>query len=101
MSSHHSLVYTDTYTFKMFSLSILLLPLLTGAYASNVLDLDPSNFDSIIGQGKPGLVELCVVLPDLLRSIFDASLASHHGGTFLSSRCIITLKCSSTADTAR
>ncbi|KAK7033138.1 disulfide isomerase [Favolaschia claudopus] len=25
--------------------------------ASNVLDLTPSNFDSIIGQGKPGLVE--------------------------------------------
>ena len=26
--------------------------------ASNVLDLTPDNFDSIIGQGKPALVEL-------------------------------------------
>ncbi len=41
-----------------FSLSILSLSLLAGALASNVLDLDPSNFDSVIGQGKPGLVEL-------------------------------------------
>jgi len=45
-----------------FSLSIFSLSLLAGALASNVLDLDPSNFDSVIGQGKPGLVELCVVL---------------------------------------
>jgi protein disulfide-isomerase A6 len=28
--------------------------------ASNVLELTPSNFDTIIGQGKPGLVELSV-----------------------------------------
>ena len=42
-----------------FSLSIFSLSLLAGALASNVLDLDPSNFDSVIGQGKPGLVELC------------------------------------------
>ncbi|KAN0120672.1 thioredoxin protein disulfide isomerase [Russula decolorans] len=41
----------------MFSLSIFSLSLLAGALASNVLDLDPSNFDSVIGQGKPGLVE--------------------------------------------
>ncbi|KAN0139038.1 thioredoxin protein disulfide isomerase [Lactarius tabidus] len=40
-----------------FSLSILSLSLLAGAYASNVVDLDPSNFDSFIGQGKPALVE--------------------------------------------
>lgn len=44
-----------------FSLSILSLSLLAGAYASNVVDLLPSNFDSVIGQGKPALVELCVV----------------------------------------
>jgi len=37
--------------------SIFSLSLLAGAFASNVLDLDPSNFDSVIGQGKPGLVE--------------------------------------------
>ncbi len=28
--------------------------------ASNVVELDPSNFDSIIGKGKPALVELYV-----------------------------------------
>lgn len=28
--------------------------------ASDVLELDETNFDSIIGQGKPGLVELYV-----------------------------------------
>ena len=30
--------------------------------ASNVLDLTPANFDSVVGQGKPALVELCVQL---------------------------------------
>ena len=29
--------------------------------ASNVLDLDTTNFDDIIGKGKPALVELCVL----------------------------------------
>jgi protein disulfide-isomerase A6 len=38
-------------------LSFFSLSLLSGALASNVLDLVPSNFDSVIGQGKPGLVE--------------------------------------------
>ena len=28
------------------------------ALASNVLELTPDNFDTIIGQGKPALVEL-------------------------------------------
>jgi protein disulfide-isomerase A6 len=37
--------------------SIFSLSLLAGALASNVLELEPSNFDSVIGQGKPGLVE--------------------------------------------
>lgn len=32
--------------------------LLVGVQASNVLDLTPKNFDSVIGKGKPGLVEL-------------------------------------------
>ncbi|KAI0058205.1 protein disulfide isomerase [Artomyces pyxidatus] len=40
-----------------FSLSLLSLGLLTGAFASNVLELDPDNFDGIVGKGKPGLVE--------------------------------------------
>ncbi|PCH35051.1 disulfide isomerase [Wolfiporia cocos MD-104 SS10] len=30
---------------------------LGGALASNVIELDPDNFDSIVGQGKPALVE--------------------------------------------
>lgn len=40
------------------SLSLLFAGLLAGASASNVLDLVPDNFDSVIGNGKPGLVEL-------------------------------------------
>ena len=39
--------------------------LIAGAAASNVLELNPDNWDETIGQGKPGLVELCV--------LFDAS----------------------------
>ncbi|KAH9960837.1 protein disulfide isomerase [Russula dissimulans] len=39
------------------SLTIFSLSLLAGALASNVLELDPTNFDTVIGQGKPGLVE--------------------------------------------
>ncbi|OAX39551.1 protein disulfide isomerase [Rhizopogon vinicolor AM-OR11-026] len=39
------------------SLSFLLAGLLAGVSASNVLDLDTTNFDSAIGKGKPGLVE--------------------------------------------
>ncbi|KAJ7227198.1 thioredoxin-like protein [Mycena pura] len=31
--------------------------IISAAAASNVLELTPTNFDSIIGQGKPGLVE--------------------------------------------
>lgn len=34
---------------------------LGGAWASNVIELDPDNFDSVVGQGKPALVELCVL----------------------------------------
>ena len=33
---------------------------LAGALASNVVELTPDNFDSIVGQGKPALVELYV-----------------------------------------
>lgn len=40
------------------SLSLFSLAFLSGALASNVLELDPSNFDSAIGNGKAGLVEL-------------------------------------------
>jgi protein disulfide-isomerase A6 len=38
--------------------SLFFLPALAlVAAASNVVDLDSSNFDSFIGQGKPALVE--------------------------------------------
>jgi protein disulfide-isomerase A6 len=40
------------------SLSFVAAVLLTGASASNVIDLNPGNFDQVIGKGKPGLVEL-------------------------------------------
>ena len=38
--------------------SLLTAALVTAAHASNVIDLVPDNFDKIIGQGTPGLVEL-------------------------------------------
>lgn len=38
-----------------------------GALASNVLELTPDNFDEVIGQGKPGLVELYVRYSFILR----------------------------------
>ena len=41
-------------------ISFLSLAFVAAVSASNVVDLDPSNFDSIIGQGKPALVELYV-----------------------------------------
>lgn len=41
-----------------FSLSLLFAGLLAGVSASNVLELVPDNFDSVVGKGKPGLVEL-------------------------------------------
>ncbi|CAK5269157.1 unnamed protein product [Mycena citricolor] len=40
-----------------FTSSLLAAALLHLVSASNVLDLNPGNFDEIIGQGKPGLVE--------------------------------------------
>jgi len=39
------------------SFSLFAAALLAGVQASNVLDLTPKNFDSVIGKGKPGLVE--------------------------------------------
>jgi protein disulfide-isomerase A6 len=43
-----------------FSLSLFAAALLAGVHASNVIDLTPENFDSVVGQGKPGLIELSV-----------------------------------------
>jgi protein disulfide-isomerase A6 len=40
------------------SLSLIFAGLLAGVSASNVVELTPDNFDSEIGKGKPGLVEL-------------------------------------------
>jgi protein disulfide-isomerase A6 len=40
------------------SFSLFAAALLAGVQASNVLDLVPGNFDTVIGKGKPGLVEL-------------------------------------------
>lgn len=43
----------------LFSLSSLVLTLLiTSVSASNVVELNPDNFDELIGKGKPALVEL-------------------------------------------
>jgi len=41
-----------------FSLSFLASVLIVGVSASNVVELTPDNFSSIIGKGKPALVEL-------------------------------------------
>lgn len=40
------------------SISLFAAALLSGVSASNVIDLVPTNFDEVIGKGKPGLVEL-------------------------------------------
>jgi len=40
-----------------FSFSFVASVLIAGVSASNVLELTPDNFDSVIGKGKPGLVE--------------------------------------------
>jgi protein disulfide-isomerase A6 len=40
------------------SFSLFAAALLADVHASNVLDLTPKNFNSVIEKGKPGLVEL-------------------------------------------
>lgn len=52
---------TSTFPFTMkFSLSVFaaVAAFVGSAYASNVVELTPDNFDSIVGKGKPALVEL-------------------------------------------
>lgn len=44
------------FTFSLFAAALAL----GGAWASNVVELDPDNFDNVVGQGKPALVELYV-----------------------------------------
>ncbi|KAI0947637.1 hypothetical protein AcW1_009346 [Taiwanofungus camphoratus] len=41
------------FTFSLFAAALAL----GGAWASNVVELDPDNFDNVVGQGKPALVE--------------------------------------------
>jgi hypothetical protein len=53
-----------------FSLTVLAASLVAFVQASNVLELNPDNFDSVIA-GKPALVELYVMI------YFVASLYAH------------------------
>jgi len=45
-------------SFFNFSLLACIFSLLSGAFANNVIDLTPSNFDEIVGGGKPALVRI-------------------------------------------
>lgn len=47
-----------------FSVIACISTLFNGAFASNVVDLTPSNFDEIVGAGKPALVSLAYDLSD-------------------------------------
>lgn len=39
-------------------LSLIVAAIAASVSASNVIELEPSNWDSIVGKGRPGLVEL-------------------------------------------
>ena len=63
--SKYANLNTSVHTTRIFSFSIMLFSytlvfsaIIAAASASNVIDLNPANFDSIVGQGKPALVEL-------------------------------------------
>jgi hypothetical protein len=63
-----------------FSLFAVASVLFGGVLASNVIDLDPDNFDTIIGKGKPALVELYVDIKRLLSvQLLTWNSALHRG----------------------
>lgn len=57
-------------------LSVLTALFAAAAQASNVLDLTSSNFDEVIGKGKPALVELCVNLLALMWCTSDKHISA-------------------------
>lgn len=68
-----------------FSISLFVGALVATVAASNVADLTPDNFDKVVGQGVPALVELCVLefwLKCIVHSLtlFDFLVALHPGG---------------------
>lgn len=52
------LPYTQPPPFTMLFSFLFSAALAAAATASNVVELNPKNFDEVIGQGKPALVEL-------------------------------------------
>ena len=71
----------------LFSYTLVFSAVIAAASASNVLELNPSNFDSIIGKGKPALVELWA--PLTLRGsninlyyLYWNFIVLHPGGTY-------------------
>jgi hypothetical protein len=63
-----------------FSLFAVASVLFGGVLASNVIDLDPDNFDTIIGKGKPALVELYVDIKRILSvQLLTWISVLHHG----------------------
>lgn len=78
--------------------------------ASNVLDLTPENFDKVVGQGKPALVELyvsfgvffafteCLLmlnvqLCSLVVCLLSLYFLSHFNDVAMISRAVVTARC--------
>lgn len=81
-TEHVSVLPTFLPLTMKFSLSLFASALLTAASASNVIDLEPGNWDSVVGKGKAGLVELsvvilCAAVASFLTEIF---VVMRHGG---------------------
>ena len=56
--TYYSLTRLSFLSIMLLSYTLVFSALVATASASNVIDLTPDNFDSIIGKGKPALVEL-------------------------------------------